>query len=102
MTTSTMPQRVMALAEEKEREESASLPTVYKYRSARETGEALLRLFSGIEEGTVSAALVKTRLIGVVSPVGRALKTGFALTLGQLLSPLHALNVHFREKEERL
>ncbi len=77
---------LVALAEEKEREESASLPTVYKYRSARETGEALLRLFSGIEEGTFSAALVKTRLIGVVSPVGRALKTGFALTLGQLLS----------------
>ena len=77
---------LICLTEERERETSAVLPTVYKFRAARETGEALLKLFSGIEEGSVSPGLVKTQLIGVVSPVGRSLKTGFSLTLGQLLA----------------
>ena len=77
---------IVLLTTEKEKENSAVRPAVYKFQPAAKTKETLRKMFSGLEEGELVPALIRAQFIGVVSPVGRALKTGFALTLGQLLS----------------
>ena len=62
--------------------------TVFKYQavSGIET-ELLAGLTKGEEEPPEQGtALFRAKYIGVVSPIGRCLKTSFCLTLGQLLS----------------
>lgn len=64
-----------------------NVPTVYKYQPVDLFTEELLKKTRMISEGRVIAEnpLFRTRYIGVISPVGRCMKTGFALTLGQIL-----------------
>ncbi len=66
--------------------DGAEAHTVYKYQDLKEIAfrirEALLRTTQKTERGGLSGA----RYIGVMSPVGRTLKTGFCLTAGRLLS----------------
>lgn len=68
-------------------------PSVYKYQSSDVVIREVMNCY-GAKDSTVfrmSLTKPKTRLLGVYSPVGRAAKTSFALTLGQILSQNHTV-----------
>ena len=75
-------------------------PSVYKYQSSSEVIREVMACY-GEEKNTVPVQLpVKktTELLGVYSPLGRCLKTSFALTLGQILAKGRAvLYLNFEE-----
>lgn len=75
-------------------------PSVYKYQSSSEVIREVMACY-GEEKNTVPVQLpVKktTELLGVYSPLGRCLKTSFALTLGQILAKGQAvLYLNFEE-----
>lgn len=63
-----------------------NVPTVYRYQSVHQI-EAEIRKRSGMQGYMIAESpLFRTRYVGICSPVGRSMKTGFALTLGQILS----------------
>jgi len=63
------------------------LPAVYKYQSAKQIMEDIVRTQAEKEAVVpVESGAGRTKYIGVVSPVGRSFKTSFSVTLGQLLS----------------
>ena len=63
------------------------VPAVYKYQSAKQIQEGILKICAEEKTAlTVGAESVRTKYIGVVSPVGRSFKTSFSVALGQLLS----------------
>lgn len=63
-------------------------PSVYKYQSSDNVIREVMNCYgAGHPAGEPPAVLKKsTEVIGVYSPVGRAQKTSFALTLGQVLA----------------
>lgn len=68
-------------------------PSIYKYQSSNQViREALEHYGEGV--GTIAQTLKlekkKMEVIGVYSPVGRTMKTTFALTLGQILAKKRA------------
>lgn len=75
-------------------------PSVYKYQSSSEVIREVMACY-GEEKNTVPVQFpVKktTELLGVYSPLGRCLKTSFALTLGQILAKGRAvLYLNFEE-----
>lgn len=79
--------KIMILSEGEVLEELEDYPCIYKYQAS----DALISEVMGyyaVEKRTAPQALLKKdmRCIAVYSPVKRALKTSFALTLGQLLA----------------
>ena len=64
-------------------------PAVYKYQSSEKVIREVMACY-GVENGVdTSPALLpkkEMRIIGIYSPVGRTMKTTFALTLGQVLA----------------
>ena len=63
------------------------VPAVYKYQSAKQIQEEILKICAEEKTAlTVGTESVRTKYIGVVSPVGRSFKTSFSVALGQLLS----------------
>ena len=81
--------KVIILSEGVHPPELDQYPSVYKYQSSSDVLREVMACY-GAEKKTVSdqlAVLKKTtELIGVFSPLGRCLKTSFALTLGQILA----------------
>ena len=62
------------------------VPAVFKYRPLSMIVEDIQAAAGEEQEAGNEAAFSRAGFIGVMSPVGRALKTSFCLTLGQLLS----------------
>ena len=81
--------KIVILSEGVHSPELDQYPSVYKYQSSSDVFRAVMACY-GAEKKTVSdrpAVLKKTtEVIGVFSPLGRCLKTSFALTLGQILA----------------
>ena len=63
-------------------------PSVYKYQSSDMVIREVMSCYGVENIAVVSGSTTKraTEIIGVYSPVGRAAKTSFALTLGQILA----------------
>lgn len=64
-------------------------PSVYKYQSSSDVLREVMKYY-GTEKKTASDTFPvlkkNTEILGVYSPLGRCLKTSFALTLGQILA----------------
>lgn len=77
--------QTIRLSESREVAEAAE--TVYKYQPTDGVLREVMARYRAEPPGTPLAAVgVRSRIIGVCSPVGRCGKTGFCLTLGQLLA----------------
>lgn len=63
-------------------------PSVYKYQSSDQVIREVMSCYGSDKTPRPSAPVLKreTKVIGVYSPVGRAQKTSFALTMGQILA----------------
>ncbi|MDD3217584.1 MAG: hypothetical protein PHC41_01235 [Lachnospiraceae bacterium] len=63
-------------------------PSVYKYQSSETVVREVLAYYGERQAKEVVPCMLrnKTRVIGVYSPVGRSMKTSFALSAGQLLA----------------
>ena len=81
--------KVIILSEGVHPPELDQYPSVYKYQSSSDVLREVMACY-GAEKKTMSdqlAVLKKTtEILGVFSPLGRCLKTSFALTLGQILA----------------
>lgn len=79
--------RIMILSEGEMRKELEEYPCIYKYQASDSLVSEVMGYYA-VENQTAPQALFKKdrRCMAVYSPVRRALKTSFALTLGQLLS----------------
>lgn len=79
--------QIVSLADGETVEADMEYPSIYKYQSSDNIIREVLARYCGVEETAVPLTLLsKTNIIGVYSPVGRCLKTSFALTMGQLLA----------------
>lgn len=81
-------ERVLIVLEEENNWQEENSTSIYKYQSAEELRREVLRIY-GQEKGneiTATGSHVRTKLIGVYSPIGRCLQTSFSLLLGQQLS----------------
>ena len=80
--------RIMILSEGEIIEELAEYPTVYKYQSSDSLIAEVMGYYARQEAEAAPLAFLKKRvkLLAVYSPVKRALKTSFAITLGQVLA----------------
>ena len=68
-------------------------PSIYKYQSSNQVIREALEHYGESGAGTVQSLKLekkKMEVIGVYSPVGRTMKTTFALTLGQILAKKRA------------
>lgn len=67
---------------------SEGYPTVSKYQSSDSVIREVMAVYAAENRQAVPTAAVKkdAKVIGIYSPVGRCLKTSFALTLAQILS----------------
>ena len=80
--------RVVILSEgEQFQETDLEYPVVYKYQSSDQLISEVMEYYAGTNPSTcLLTTTVKTKLIGVYSPVGRSGKTSFALALGEILA----------------
>ena len=80
--------RVVILSEgEQFQETDLEYPFVYKYQSSDQLISEVMEYYAGTNPSTcLFTTTVKTKLIGVYSPVGRSGKTSFALALGEILA----------------
>lgn len=81
--------KIIILSEGTQIPESELYPSVYKYQATADVVREVLACY-GEEKAYLPAAFPvmkkTTEIVGVYSPVGRCLKTSFALTLGQILA----------------
>lgn len=67
--------------------EEGGMPTVYKYQPSDYVLREVMACYQAQPEPVrLVAAGIKSALIGIYSPVNRCGKTGFALTMGQILA----------------
>ena len=78
----------MILSEgEQFQETDLEYPFVYKYQSSDQLISEVMEYYAGTNPSTcLFPTTVKTKLLGVYSPVGRSGKTSFALALGDILA----------------
>jgi len=62
------------------------VPAIYKYRPVSLILQSIREIAEGRQKDADVADYCRAQIIGVMSPVGRALKTSFCLTLAQLLA----------------
>ncbi len=80
--------RIIMLSEGETLPELEEYPSVYKYQSSDQLLSEVLEYYAELhpQPFTYGKVAHKTRIYGVYSPIGRARKTSFALTLGEVLS----------------
>ena len=97
--------KIIILSEGVHPPELDQYPSVYKYQSSSDVLREVMACY-GAEKKTVAdqiAVLKKTtEIIGIFSPLGRCLKTSFALTLGQILAKERAVLYLNMDMEEKL
>lgn len=78
---------VVALADGETVQADWEYPTVYKYQSSDNIIREVMVSYCEREvDAKLPELAARAQVIGVYSPIGRCLKTSFALTLGQLLA----------------
>lgn len=79
--------RVVALSDGEPFSSDGEYPSVYKYQSSDSIVREVMACYCETEgEPLPFSQTARASVIGVYSPVGRCLKTSFALTMGQLLA----------------
>lgn len=78
--------QVITLTEGDSQEEDRTCPSVYKYQSSSGIIREVMACYSAEDGPEQTEDGRAASVIGVYSPVGRCLKTSFALTLGQLMA----------------
>jgi hypothetical protein len=78
--------QVITLTEGEKKEGDKDYPSVYKYQSSSDIIREVMACYSAGDEPDGAEHGRAASVIGVYSPVGRCLKTSFALTLGQLMA----------------
>ena len=80
-------------------QEKETYPVVYKYQSASRILREVMACYSESDHAVLPSVTRKElEIIGIYSPVGRTLKTTFAITLGQILSEEnHTLYLNLEE-----
>lgn len=78
--------QVITLTEGQPQEADTDCPSVYKYQSSSGIIREVMACYSAGEDPARIEDGKTASVIGVYSPVGRCLKTSFALTLGQLMA----------------
>lgn len=68
-------------------------PSVYKYQSSDAVIREVMACYGEEKDDSLQAQVMKkkTEIIGIYSPIGRALKTSFSLTLGQIMARQRAV-----------
>ncbi|MCD8083837.1 MAG: hypothetical protein LUE86_10105 [Clostridiales bacterium] len=89
--------QMIRLSESRARTED--MPTVYKYQASDSVLRDVMACYQ-VREAVEPLAVIgaKSRIVGVYSPIGRCGKTGFAVTLGQVLA--HDSRVLYLNLEE--
>jgi hypothetical protein len=82
---------VAVLSEQEAVSALRSVPTIYKYQSARTVLKNLMNILAEKEDEPMSLLNKNCNIIGVYSPVKRSLKTSFCLTLGQIMAKERAV-----------
>ena len=86
--------KIVILSEGVHSPELDQYPSVYKYQSSSDVIREVMACY-GAEKAAVPAVFPvlkkTTEILGVYSPLGRCLKTSFALTLGQVLAKERAV-----------
>lgn len=79
--------KIMILSEGERLKELSDYPCIYKYQASDQLIAEVMNNYA-VEAVPAPMAMLKRRVevIGVYSPVGRSLKTSFALTYGQMLA----------------
>lgn len=86
--------QIMILSEGLSSVRKEGYPSIYKYQSSNQVIREALTCYGEGKREKVQPFLVqkkKVEILGVYSPVGRTMKTTFALTLGQLLAKKKAV-----------
>ena len=79
--------KIMILSEGEKIKELSEYPCIYKYQASDQLIAEVMNYYA-VEKVPAPMAVMKknVEVIGIYSPVGRTLKTSFALTYGQLLA----------------
>ena len=86
--------QIMILSEGVLPETLREYPCIYKYQSSQQIIREVMASYGegcGEEYAGIPVGKKKTEIIGIYSPVGRTMKTTFALTLGQILAKNRAV-----------
>lgn len=68
-------------------QKTENTPSVYKYQASDRVLREVMACYQGkAEPEELRISGIKSRIIGIYSPIGRCGKTGFAMTLGQVLA----------------
>ena len=80
--------KIIILSEGVHPPELDQYPSVYKYQSSSDVIREVMECYGAEKKTTPQYRVLKktTEILGVFSPLGRCLKTSFALTLGQILA----------------
>lgn len=80
--------KIIILSEGVHPPELDQYPSVYKYQSSSDVIREVMECYGAEKKTTPQYTVLKktTEILGVFSPLGRCLKTSFALTLGQILA----------------
>ncbi|MCC8126391.1 MAG: hypothetical protein LIO92_03195 [Clostridiales bacterium] len=68
------------------RENETKIPVIYKYQSSDSLMREVMTCYHVRDKKWLPGEVLKSRIIGVYSPINRCGKTGFAITLGQILA----------------
>lgn len=81
--------QIMILSEGVAPDSLNQYPSIYKYQSSNQVIREALACYGETQQSMPKALKIekkKMEIIGIYSPVGRAMKTTFALTLGQIMA----------------